>query len=107
MHTPKYTYDTDIQRTESSILHIFLCNQIVNTATVDLEDVRMYRNAIRSRCEMVSVNFSDLDLLKSVQKSKPGKFGLSLGCSEHMVLYIEVLFEFLGLQRAVLPQGGV
>lgn len=27
--------------------------QIVNTATVDLEDVRMYRNAIRSRSEMV------------------------------------------------------
>ena len=60
------------------ILHIFLCKQIVNNATVDLEDVRMYRNAIRSRCEMVSVNFSDLDLLKSVQKSKPAKFGLSL-----------------------------
>jgi len=28
---------------------------VVNIATVDLEDVRMYRNAMRSRNELVSI----------------------------------------------------
>lgn len=47
----------DMNATYSGQLHIFQIDyitlQIVNVATLDLEDVRTYRNAIRSRNELV------------------------------------------------------